>query len=242
MNMVVTGEAAINNPDGTGVDLIITIGGDGTLLQAVGYALRGNIPLLGINAGNVGFLTDLEADDLSLLSQLKTGEYRLEHRMLLDVAIREQESETPLHPVLNDVVLMRGSMAAQTIFVDVFADSFPMGQYQADGVIVSTPTGSTGYNMSAGGPLLEPESSGIVINPICPHSLLSRAHVLSENREVVLRNRKTKERPAFFSLDGGAMTPLLQGQDLVIRKSSKDLIILKIRDLSPFDILLKKLL
>ncbi len=185
-----------------GADLLVCFGGDGTILHAAKDAQAHQIPILGVNLGSVGFMAELEASEISLLARLTQGKYRLEERMMLDVAVRREGRIIYRDLALNDAVITKGAVA-RIIDLDVKADGALVDRYSGDGVIVSTPTGSTAYAMSAGGPIVEPTAENIVVTPICPHALHARSFVLDGHRKVEVKMGKLSRKTAYLSVDGG---------------------------------------
>lgn len=221
-------------------EMVISIGGDGTLLRAAPYTLKRSLPLLGINAGRIGFLTELERNELHLLSRVAQGSFSLEHRMLLEAVLLRDGQEMPLATALNDVVLTRGS-CAQAVMLDLLVDGHLMSTLLADGLIAATPTGSTAYSLSAGGPVVEPDADCIVITPICPHALYAHSFVLSAGREIVLRPLHLEERPAFITADGAKPVHLETGDTVRIRRSKLTADIARIKDRRFIDLVNDKL-
>ncbi|MDE6108381.1 MAG: NAD(+)/NADH kinase, partial [Oscillospiraceae bacterium] len=169
-----------------GADMLICFGGDGTILHAAKDALtHGNIPVLGVNLGSMGFMAELEPEELSQLARLPKGDYKLEKRMLLDVAVRREGKVVHRDTALNDAVLTKGAVA-RVIDLEVLADGILMSSFPGDGVVIGTPTGSTAYSMSAGGPIVEPTAENITVTPICPHALYARSLVLDGERTVTV--------------------------------------------------------
>jgi NAD+ kinase len=220
--------------------LVISIGGDGTLLLAAPFALRAGLPLLGVNAGRTGFLTELEAGEIDMLCRIPGGEYSLDRRILLDAQISRAQGGDALNSALNDVVVTRGE-SAQTIFIDLLVDGRVMNSFFADGLIAATPTGSTGYCMSAGGPIVEPSAECIVITPICPHALYARSFVLDSRREIIMRPKKLDERPAFVTVDGANPVRLCPGGEVRVTRSSLRVDICRLKDRQFYDIINEKL-
>ena len=176
-------------------DAIIAVGGDGTLLRANALAMQLDLPLLGINIGRVGFLTEVELDQLSHACELLANDtYQIEERMMLEASI-----DGHLSLALNDVVVSRGGYS-RLIGMDARVNGELAGHYVADGLIVSTPTGSTGYSLSAGGPLVCPEVECMLLTPICAHSLQHRPIVTSAGQTITIQ--LTEERDAMISIDG----------------------------------------
>lgn len=204
--------------DGCGMEsceAVIAVGGDGTLLRANALALERDLPVLGVNIGRVGFLTEVEMDQLKEACEaLKQDAFTVESRMMLRV---EMEGYTAL--ALNDVVLSRG-VYARLIGVDAWVGNDPIGHFMADGLIVSTPTGSTGYSLSAGGPIVCPEVECMVLTPICAHSLQHRPVVTSACQPVSIRLNGEGVKAA-VSVDGQEAFPFCSGQRLNVTRASR---------------------
>lgn len=195
-------------------DAIISVGGDGTLLRANEFALQHDLPVLGINIGRVGFLTEIEMDGLEeACAKLKADDFSIEKRMMLEVRSGER-----IALALNDVVISRGGYS-RLIGVDAWVEGDPIGRFLADGLIVSTPTGSTGYSLSAGGPIVCPELECMVLTPICAHSLQHRPVVTSASQAVTIRLSDGVQ--AMVSVDGREPYAFHSGQELVITRSSR---------------------
>jgi NAD+ kinase len=189
-------------------DAVITLGGDGTLLRAMQYAMKADVPLLGINMGRVGFLTEIEQDTLEdSVKKLCDGAFFIEERMLLSVCVNDG---TPML-ALNDAVVNRGS---RLIAMDAYISNDLIGRYVADGVIIASPTGSTGYSLSAGGPIVSPDVPCMVVSPICPHTLQHRPVVVSARETVRLQLDGEDGQGIYLSVDGQTTVPL-RGHDTV---------------------------
>ena len=195
-------------PVGLEAHLAVVIGGDGTVLRAARVLAHRQIPIVGVNQGKLGFLTRIEGDRLkSKLSQLIAGQFRLESRLMLQVQFpaAQQQSSLPqtTTPVLalNDVVV-KNTNPCQMGSIEVRINDTPIAVYDADGVIVATPTGSTAYTLSAGGPVISPEVSAIVITPICPHSLSAKPVVVPADKHITLRATNINSRPLVVAMDG----------------------------------------
>lgn len=189
-------------------DAVISLGGDGTLLRAMQYAMKADVPLLGINMGRVGFLTEIEPRQLEeSVQKLCAGAFYIEERMLLSVMVNQGA------PILslNDAVINRGS---RLIAVNAYVSDDLIGRYVADGVIVASPTGSTGYSLSAGGPVISPDVKCMVISPICPHTLQHRPVVVSARETVRLELDGEDGQGIYLSIDGQTTVPL-GGRDTV---------------------------
>ena len=223
-----------------GAELLICFGGDGTILHVAKDAERHGIPVLGVNLGGVGFMAELEADQLSLLERLPQKRYRLEERMMLDVAVRREGRVIFRDTALNDAVITKGAVA-RIIDLEVRADGTTMGNYPGDGLIVSTPTGSTAYAMSAGGPIVEPTAESILITPICPHTLHARSFVLDRNRSVAVKMGKLSRKTAYLSVYGGKAFRLGGSDQVELRRSKSKAKLIRLTNRSFYTVLDQKL-
>lgn len=220
-----------------GAKLLVCFGGDGTLLHAARAAMRERVPLIGVNLGNKGFLADLLPDMLERLPSAARGEYVPETRMMLDVAL-VREGETILRDaVLNDVALQG---VANTIRVQALGDGRVITQFSGDGIICATPTGSTAYSMSAGGPLVEPTAQNLILTPICAHALMARSFVLAPERKVELRPLDLRGKRAVLSLDGSAVE-LRHGDVIRVERSENETLLARVSGKSFYDIAYEKL-
>ena len=200
-------------------DMLVCFGGDGTILHAAKDANAFGVPILGVNLGSVGFMAELEQSELSMLSKLAAGKYSIESRMMLDVAVRRDGKVIFSDIALNDAVLTKGAVA-RVLELEVYADKALMMRFSADGAIVATPTGSTAYSMSAGGPIVEPTAENMIVTPICPHALSARSVILGRERLVSLKMGRLTRKTAYLSVDGGKAFKL-NGGDVVETKVSK---------------------
>lgn len=201
------------------LDAVITLGGDGTLLRGARLVDGRQIPILGVNFGRLGFLTSCSAEDMEdALGRLARGEYVCESRMTLEAcAIDGDHTERCRWLALNDVVMHKGGFARLVRFV-VFVDGEPIGSYSADGLIISTPTGSTGYSLSAGGPIIVPTVESIVLTPVSPHTLAMRPLVLPATAEVRVRAYDGPEE-LLVTVDGQVGTTFTGGEVLIVRRA-----------------------
>ena len=200
-------------------DLLVCFGGDGTILHAARDATLHNVPLMGVNMGSVGFMAELERGELAQLAPLARGEYTIEERMMLDVRVFRGDRMVSQDLALNDAVLSKGSMA-RVAELEVLADQTQVTAMTGDGVIIATPTGSTAYSMSAGGPIVEPTSQCIIVTPVCAHRLAARAMVLAPQRLVTVRLPKGNRKHLYLSVDGGKAVRLFGGDRVEISRSS----------------------
>ena len=216
-------------------DLVICFGGDGTILHMAKTATRVGIPILGVNIGTMGFMAELEASEIDQLSLLALDTYTLDSRMMLDVIV-QREKDIIFHDIcLNDVVITKGAVA-RVIQLNVECDGVQAMSCTGDGVIVATPTGSTAYSLSAGGPIVEPETDSILITPICAHDMGSRCIVASGKRIIHVRLSENAKRNAFLSVDGGKALRLNAEDVVTIRKSRLETKLIRLKDRSFYDV------
>ena len=200
-------------------DVILTIGGDGTILHEANLSLEYRKPILGINLGRCGFLATCEVDEMEAkLSAVARGEYFLDNRMLLYVRVLGDDSWEG--HALNDVVMTKGRLQ-QAVDFSIYCDDILVEHYRGDGVIVATPTGSTAYSLAAGGPILDSQTKGIVVTPICPHSLASPAMVFAQERKINLCVGQVADEEVFISCDGNAGYSVKAGATAEVRLSDQ---------------------
>lgn len=217
-------------------DLVICFGGDGTILHMAKAATRHGVPILGVNIGTMGFMAELEAGELGKLTQLARGEYTIDKRMMLDVTVR-RDRDIIYHDIcLNDVVITKGAVA-RIVHLSVRCDGVQAMECGGDGIIIATPTGSTAYNLSAGGPIVEPEARNILITPICAHDMVSRCMVASDKRVVTVGLTRNMRRNAFLSVDGGKAVRLNMGDIATVRRSDMETKLLRLKERSFYDVL-----
>lgn len=211
-------------------DIVIVIGGDGTIIRYAKRAALDDKPVLGINAGRVGFLANVEQNELHLLSKLKNGGYKIEPRMMLNVKICENGKTVGEYNALNDAVITSGFISR---IVDISAYvSGDAINYRADGLIISTPTGSTAYSMSAGGPIIDPGTENICITPICSHSLSAKPILLSANTLIKLKAHSKKRTEIFLTVDGRKVANIKPYSDIFITKSDKSAKLVRLNERS----------
>ena len=199
-------------------EMIITLGGDGTILRAARAAAGRAVPILGINLGGKGFLTELEMDEIELVRAAAAGEYKVGSRMMLDAEVRRDREVIFTDYALNDVVIKGDD---KVIDLTLFGDGQRITGFSGDGAIVATPTGSTAYSMSAGGPIVEPAAHNIIVTPICAHVLEARPIVLDSDRRVSVELGDKKHNPAHVSVDGVSGMRLQSGDVINVRKSER---------------------
>jgi len=216
-------------------ELIICFGGDGTILHMAKTATRKNVPILGVNIGTLGFMAELESSELHLLAKLAKDEYTLDRRMMIDVVV-QRDRDIIFHDIgLNDVVITKGAVA-RIAHLSVKCDGVQALQCGGDGVIIATPTGSTAYSLSAGGPIVEPEARNILITPICAHDVMSRCIVASDKRTITVELIQNARRNAYLSVDGGKSVRLNMGDVATVKKSNLETKLLRLKNTSFFDV------
>lgn len=218
-------------------DIIIAVGGDGSLIYAAQYAIANKKPLLGVNAGNLAFMAGLEGNETHLLNRLIDGNYNIDKRILLSVKLLNKDGKTKYSAYcLNDAVVLRGSNL-HLVRLTLYKDGEKFNEYCADGLIIATPTGSTAYSLSAGGPIVEPAVEGIVITPICNHTMMSRSVVLRDDSEIII------ELPCSDTLlacDSLKAVPITKGSKIKIKKADLTCDLIKIKENTFMDVLLDK--
>lgn len=217
------------------IDLIIVVGGDGSLLNAAHRAIDNNIPIIGVHRGRLGFLTDIHPKHLHQLDEVLKGQYLPEERLLL-----QAQSNDVKDIALNDVVLMPAN-APHMIEFEIYVSDALVGKQRADGLIITTPTGSTAYALSAGGPILKPGSETIAIVSICPHTLSSRPLVLNINEKIDVKITEHNPQRVNMSCDGIQHHPLMPGSQLTISRHAKTLTLIHPKDYNYFATLREKL-
>ncbi len=221
------------------VDVIIAIGGDGSFIHSAKQAAIHNKPVLCINAGNLAFLAGLEGNELELIKKLISGDYSIDKRMMLKVVLKENNVEKLLGYYLNDIAIARGS-EIKLIDLDVFCNNRKINSYRADGVVVATPTGSTAYSWSAGGPVIDPDLKCITLTPICTHSPLNRTLVFNEHSKICIKPTNNNQKIC-ISTDGEKSIVLLPNSEIIISKSEYFAEFIRIKSDEFFDILNSKL-
>ncbi len=222
-----------------GVDLIIVLGGDGTMLSVVRMVGEREIPILGINFGSLGFLTEVPREHmLPMLESIFSGRFRIECRMQIIVDVRRKGQEVDSFHALNDAVINKGALA-RIIDLEVFVDDLFLSIYKSDGLIVSTPTGSTAYSLSAGGPILVPTQQGLIIAPICPHTLTHRPLVLDGGSTI--RIRFEAGEAVMLTVDGQTGLELHHNDEILIRRSARVARLVFPREQNFFQVLRQKL-
>ncbi len=216
-------------------EMVICFGGDGTILHMAKAATRKGIPILGVNIGTMGFMAELESSELDKLSLLAQGKYTMDSRMMLDVTV-QRDRDILFHDIcLNDVAVTKGAVA-RIVHLAVKCDGVQAMECGGDGVIIATPTGSTAYSLSAGGPIVEPEAKSILVTPICAHDVGSRCIVASDKRTITVEMIHNARRNAYLSVDGGKAVRLNMGDVATIKKSNLETRLVRLKERSFYDV------
>ncbi len=211
------------------VDIILVFGGDGTFLRVARIACEHGTPILGINLGGLGFLTEITVDEIyPMMERILSGDYEIEDRQMLRTTVRRGKAGAKHYEVLNDVVINKEAVA-RIIDLEIYIEGSHVTTYKADGIILSTPTGSTAYSLSAGGPIVHPALPVTIITPICPHTLTNRPLVVSNEMKVEIKIT-TQEPDTYLTLDGQIGIRLRTGDVIEVRKSDSVVKLIK----SPF--------
>lgn len=222
-------------------DLIICVGGDGTFLKAARRAFAYKKPVLGVNKGTVGFLAEVEISEIEkAIDCIVAGDYQTQPRMVLDVAVIRNEKKVYENIAINDAVVTRMALSRilrlKVFMDDKFADSFA-----GDGIIISTPTGSTGYSLSAGGPIVQPDMRLVIVSPICPHILYSRSYITSDTKTVSVIIDDKSEIDAMLTLDGQEGFKLEPGDQVYVKASEESVCFASVKNINFYDILRAKI-
>ena len=218
-----------------GASAVVCFGGDGTILHMAKAATRQGVPILGVNIGTMGFMAELESTELHQLKRLAEGDFSIDERMMLDVTVH-RDRDIIFHDIcLNDAVITKGAVA-RIVHLSVKCDGVQAMECGGDGVIVATPTGSTAYSLSAGGPIVEPEAHSILITPICAHDMASRCMVASDTRVITVEMTHTSRRNAFLSVDGGKALRMNPGDVITVCKSKLSTKLIRLKDRSFYDV------
>ncbi|MBR5519301.1 MAG: NAD(+)/NADH kinase [Clostridia bacterium] len=221
-------------------DVVVTLGGDGTLLRASHEAAPLGIPMIGVNFGTVGFLTELDRNSLDHLKKLVTGDYSIEERMMLHCTLYRDGEPIYATYALNDCIIARGE-TLRNISLTLYSDDTEIKSFSGDGLVVSTPTGSTAYSLSAGGPIVDPCASVFVVTPVCAHALYAKSFVLSSFRTVRVVSDQSDGKAVRMSCDGVDSIPMYNGDIVTIERSSITTKLIKLTDNDFFERLGTKL-
>lgn len=221
-------------------DLLIAFGGDGTILHLARTVALHSVPVLGVNLGSLGFMSELEVNELDRLRDLAQGRFTIESRMMLDVSVLREGRQVYNNIALNDAVVSKGSIA-RVVRLDIFTEEGRLTKVGGDGIIVSTPTGSTGYSMAAGGPIVEPTAKNLLLTPICPHSSRSSSYVLSPEHVITVEAADANRKFVYLSVDGGKAFSLKNGDQVRVSTSKYTTRLVRLSKKSFCEILDKKM-
>lgn len=217
-------------------EMVICFGGDGTILHMAKAAARKGLPILGVNIGTMGFMAELESTEMGLLAKIASDDFTMDSRMMLDVTI-QRDRDIIYHDIgLNDVAITKGTIA-RVVHLEVKCDGVTAMECGGDGLIIATPTGSTAYSLSAGGPIVEPDARNIVITPVCAHDMISRSMVVSDKRNVTVQMVQNVRRNAFLSVDGGKAIRMNMGDTAIIKKSNLETKLVRLNQRSFYEVL-----
>ncbi len=223
-------------------DCAVVLGGDGSVIKIAAQCAEAGIPILGINLGRVGYLAEVERGELSLLPRLWRGEYRTERRMMLRVSVLRCGREIHcMKPALNEAVVSNGAIS-RMVELSLACDGHDAGQFHADGVIVATPTGSTAYSMSAGGPIVDPALDCLCVTPVCAHSLTARPMLLSADSTLTMENICRREDNTYLTVDGNENFKLLLGDVVSICRAAVDTQMIRFHENSFYTVLNQKII
>ena len=211
-------------------DLAIVIGGDGSMLECTRLAAPAGVPVLGINMGRVGYMTELEMDELEFLDKVFSGEYTLDTRSMLSVVIRSESGNVKFRAhALNEAVIANGA-AARMVDIELYDGDELVTQYRADGLVIATPTGSTAYSLSAGGPIVDPKLSCLCVTPVCPHSLTARPLIFPDTAQLKIKNTCIREKVLHLTADGRATFDMYYGDSAYISRADITAKLLRVKD------------
>ena len=220
-------------------DIAVTVGGDGTIIHAAKYAAAADKPLIGVNVGRLGFAADLEVEDIGALKRLLSGDYVTENRILLDIEV-QSKGPSKHYLAVNDAVVAHGQLS-KIVDLSLCLNGEEISKYRADGILFSTPTGSTAYSLSAGGPIISPQMDCILMTPVCPHSLFSRS-VLFDGESTLSVSAKIPEGcSCLLTVDGEVNINIAEGDRVIVRKSGRSLKLISINKLNFYRKLNQKL-
>jgi NAD+ kinase len=221
--------------------MLITFGGDGTILHLAKLAALNKIPVLGINMGSLGFIAELEAAELSALRRLKDWDFETETRMMLDVTVMREGRQVYQNLGLNDAVIREGPIS-HVIHLSIASDGHHLADISGDGVIIATPTGSTAYSLSAGGPVVEPEAEAMVVCPICTHNMRFSSYVLSPGHTLTVELMRNGRKPVYLCVDESRAFALRQDDQVLVRKSKYAMKLVRLSEKSFCEVFAKKML
>ena len=221
-------------------DFAVTVGGDGTIIHSAKYSAKSNKPLIGVNVGRLGFVAGVEQDNISELLRIIKGDYKIQRRMLLDVTVEHADGEKESYIAVNDANIARGQLS-RIIDISVYHNNSKLSTYRADGLLFSTPTGSTAYSLSAGGPVIYPEMDCILMTPVCPHSLISRPVLFDSKSELTVTANCPDNASVLLSIDGEKNIMLKETDVIKIKIASDELKLMILSNQNFYQLLNEKL-
>ena len=221
-------------------DVIIVLGGDGSILDAARRAAPLGKPLLGINMGHLGYMTELEMSEISLLSRLIEGNYRIDERSMLSVSVLSERGVRNESFALNDAVISNGSIS-RVVDLELYEGGELVSAYRSDGIIVATPTGSTAYSMSAGGPIADPKLPCLCVTPVCPHSLSARSLLFRDDAVIDIKNVCQREKMLYLTIDGRINIEIYRGDTVRVTRAAMTTRLIRLQGGSFYDRLQKKM-
>ena len=235
----ISGVSYISENDYEKIDVFLVLGGDGTLLSVAKIASKYQIPVVGVNLGRLGFLSEIEKNDISKdLDKLLSGDFEIQKRMMLSASFEREEGDC----ALNDIVITRENSLLKILEFDVYLDDEFVDHFMADGIIISTPTGSTAYSLSAGGPIADPSMDIMIITPICPHKMYSRTIIVPSDKKVTIINRSTDGSRAVVAADSKMTGKIASGEAVVIKAAQNKFKLIKLHGFKFFSALHDKLI
>ncbi|MBQ3012982.1 MAG: NAD(+)/NADH kinase [Clostridia bacterium] len=223
------------------VDAVIVLGGDGTILESARRAAPFGVPVMGLNLGRLGYMAELEMSELDEIARIVSGDYKLEKRSMLNIELLNANGETRKNEyALNDAVLSNGTIS-RVVDLELYEGSSKIANYRADGMIISTPTGSTAYSLAAGGAIVDPRLACFCVTPICPHSLLSRPLVFPDSACLEIKNVCHREKTLFLTVDGRVNYELVLGEAVRITRSPLTTSFIRLKEESFYEKLRQKM-
>ncbi|MBR4890630.1 MAG: NAD(+)/NADH kinase [Clostridia bacterium] len=220
------------------IDIILVLGGDGTLLSIAKKASEFDIPVVGINLGRLGFLTEIEKNELENgIEKLLSGDYQIEERMMLSASLSDGKTGT----ALNDIVVTREISSLKILDLDVYIDDEYVDDFKADGIIISTPTGSTAYSLSAGGPIVDPSLESMIITPVCPHKMYSRTIIVPPYKSVTIKCKAEPDNRAVVAADSEILGNLSGDDTAIVKMAVKKFKLIRFKGYKFFGVLHNKL-
>ncbi len=238
-NKKISGVSYISCEDYKKMDIFLVLGGDGTLLSVSRTAAELNIPVVGVNLGRLGFLSEIEKEDLKEdIDKLLAKDFKIQERMMLSAEICDENKTC----ALNDIIITRENSLLKILEFDVYLDDEFLDHFRADGIIISTPTGSTAYSLSAGGPIADPSMNIMIITPICPHKMYSRTIIVSNEKKITVKNRSTDGSKAIVAADSQMLGKISSGEAVTVAASENSFKLIKLHGFKFFSMLHEKLI